>query len=85
MTAHSKPARRSSCATLYTPNVLVIKTGSLASANRMILGLVLSNTENWGLNNYLVMAGPERIELPPLVSKTSMISISPRADKYLYD
>ena len=24
------------------------------------------------------LAGPERIELPPLVSKTSMISISPR-------
>ena len=32
-----------------------------------------------------LLAGPERIELPPLVSKTSMISISPRADKYLYD
>ena len=26
------------------------------------------------------MAGPERIELPPSVSKTEMISISPKAD-----
>ena len=29
-----------------------------------------------------LLAGPERIELPPLVSKTSMISISPRAEKW---
>ena len=28
---------------------------------------------------YFLLAGPERIELPPLVSKTSMISISPKA------
>lgn len=29
------------------------------------------------------MAGPERIELPPSVSKTEMISISPRTDVVL--
>jgi len=28
------------------------------------------------------VAGPERIELPPLVSKTRMISISPRTGSY---
>ena len=31
------------------------------------------------------MAGPERIELPPLVSKTSMISISLKTDKLVED